>query len=163
MLPQTIHIESKQSVAFKTQVGERYGQNTRCKVFFKVSWAPAQCSLKLLLASFQKTRSCPALVMSCPKFDVPHPRANCRPNNGDYLSLGSRRFQHKCLLVESYLLSPQVLQEHRAKQLHLQGKQANPAIPVKQESPWGGCRVHHCLLRFHSKTRNKPCHLQTWR
>ena len=106
MLSQTIHIESNQSVAFKTQVGETYGQNIRCKVFFKVSWAPTECSLKLLLASFQKTRSCPALVMSCPKFDVAHPRANCRPNNGDYLSLGSRRLQHECVLVESYLRSP---------------------------------------------------------
>ena len=36
-LSQTIHIESKQSVAFKTQTGEKYGQNVRCKVFFKVS------------------------------------------------------------------------------------------------------------------------------
>ena len=36
-LPQSMHIESNQSVTFKTQLGEKYGQNTGCKVVFKVS------------------------------------------------------------------------------------------------------------------------------
>ena len=40
--------------------------------------------------------------MSCPKFDVAHPRANCRPNNGDFLSLGSRRLQLQCPLVDGW-------------------------------------------------------------
>ena len=40
LLSQTIHIESNQSVNFKTQLGQMYGPNTRCKVFFKVSRTP---------------------------------------------------------------------------------------------------------------------------
>ena len=36
--PQTIHVGSNQSVGYRTQLGETYGQNTKCKVFFKVSW-----------------------------------------------------------------------------------------------------------------------------
>ena len=50
---------------------------------------------KLLFAQLQKTSACPSLVVSCPQFDVSHPRANCsgRPNSGDFLSLGDRRLQ----------------------------------------------------------------------
>ena len=53
-----------------------------------------QCSLKLLLPQLQKTRSCPSLVVSCPKFDVPHPKATCRTNHGDFISLGGQRLQN---------------------------------------------------------------------
>ena len=56
---------------------------------------------KLLFAQLQKTSACPSLVVSCPQFDVSHPRANCsgRPNSGDFLSLGDRRLQ-KTVMVE---------------------------------------------------------------
>ena len=64
------------------------------------------CSFKLLLACLQKTRSCPALVVSCPEFDVAHSRANCRSNNGDFLSLGKQRLQrHYPLVIVTLFLS----------------------------------------------------------
>ena len=34
---QIIHVGSNQSIGFRTQQGETYGQNTKCKVHFKVS------------------------------------------------------------------------------------------------------------------------------
>ena len=37
LLPQSLHVESNQSVTFKTQLGQMYGQGTSCKIFFKVS------------------------------------------------------------------------------------------------------------------------------
>ena len=33
---QTVHVGSNQSVGFRTQLGDTYGQNTKCKVHFKV-------------------------------------------------------------------------------------------------------------------------------
>ena len=45
------------------------------------------------LAFLQKSTSCPSLVVSCPKFYVAHPRANCRGRKGDFLSLGKQRFE----------------------------------------------------------------------
>ena len=71
---QTIHIESNQSVAFKTQLGEMYGQNTRCKVFFKVS---------RVFSAFSKTLVCPIaenLCLSIPGSVLPSIR--CFPPTG---------------------------------------------------------------------------------
>ena len=36
--------------------------------------------------------SCPSLVVSCPTFDVAHPRENCKGKKGDYLTIGKKRF-----------------------------------------------------------------------
>ena len=38
--------------------------------------------------------SCPSLVVSCPTFDVAHPRPreNCKGKKGDYLTIGKKRF-----------------------------------------------------------------------
>ena len=40
----------------------------------------------------QKHRSCPSLVVSCPKFDIAHPKANYKGKGGDFLALGKKRF-----------------------------------------------------------------------
>ena len=37
--------------------------------------------------------SCPSLVMSCPTFDVVHPRRDCKGKKGDTLSIGKKRFE----------------------------------------------------------------------
>ena len=37
--------------------------------------------------------SCPSLVMSCPTFDVVHPRRDCKGKKGDTLSIGKKRFK----------------------------------------------------------------------
>ena len=79
---------------------------TQSAKFFSRSVKLFLSSLKLLLASLQKTRSCPALVVSCPEFDVAHPKANCKGNNGDFLSLGKQRLDPHCLLVVVTLFSP---------------------------------------------------------
>ena len=36
--------------------------------------------------------SCPSLVVSCPTFDVAHPREDCKGKKGDFLTIGKRRF-----------------------------------------------------------------------
>ena len=37
LCPQTVTVGSGQTVSFRTQQGEIYGKNTKCKVNFKVS------------------------------------------------------------------------------------------------------------------------------
>merc|ERR1719193_2737985 len=71
---QVVHIGSNQSVGYKTQHGETYGDNAKCAVHFK------------------RSSSCPSLVVSCPKFDIAHPKANCKGKGGDFLALGQKRF-----------------------------------------------------------------------
>jgi len=73
---QVVHIGSNQRVGYKTQHGDTYG-NTKCVVHFK------------------KSRCCPSLVVSCPKFDIAHPNPNCKGKEGDFLSLGKKRFCQK--------------------------------------------------------------------
>ena len=40
----------------------------------------------------QKMSSCPSLVVSCPTFDVAHPREDCKGKKGDFITIGKRRF-----------------------------------------------------------------------
>jgi len=74
--PQTVTVGSGQTVGFRTQQGEIYGKNTKCKVNFK------------------RDSSCPSLVVSCPIFDVPHAQETCI-GPPDYLLLGNQRFCQK--------------------------------------------------------------------
>jgi len=71
---QVVHVGSNQAFGYKTQHGETYGRHTRCAVVFK------------------KSSSCPSLVVSCPKFDIAHPKANCKGKGGDFLAIGKKRF-----------------------------------------------------------------------
>ena len=92
-------------VAFKTQQGEKYGNNIKCKVNLKVisektfPYLYKKLDLIILLGHekrfivlSQKTSSCPSLVVSCPKFDIAHKNPNCKGKHGDFLSLGNKRF-----------------------------------------------------------------------
>ena len=103
MLPQVVHIGSNQSVRYKTQHGETYGRNTKCVVHFKVLILFSSENPSLRVFCSQKSRSCPSLVVSCPKFDIAHPKANCKGKGGDFLSLGKKRFEiiFTCALVFS--------------------------------------------------------------
>ena len=89
---------------------------TSCKVNFKViSRLPSKTAISTIyvaqilalyiLSSYgcwhilisqcvlQKMTSCPSLVMSCPTFDVVHPRRDCKGKKGDTLSIGKKRFE----------------------------------------------------------------------
>ena len=92
-------------VAFKTQQGEKYGNNIKCTVNLKVildkkfPYKYKKLDLIILLGHekrfivlSQKTSSCPSLVVSCPKFDIAHKNPNCKGKSGDFLSLGNKRF-----------------------------------------------------------------------
>ena len=57
--------------------------------------------------TFQKTSSCPSLMVSCPKFDVAHRKANCKGSNGDFLSLGKARF-------DAVLFTPSVTSSYQS-------------------------------------------------
>ena len=94
--------------------------------------------------------------MSCPEFDVAHSKANCKGNHGDFLSLGKQRLERHWLFGYCDTFSIQVLSEHWPQQLHIKGKQTDSAIQIKQESLRQGCRMHHCMLWFHSNSWNIP-------
>ena len=89
LCPQTVTVGSGQTVGFRSQQGEIYGKGTKCKVSFKVS-STALLYLKTLFL-LQRDSSCPSLLVSCPTFDVPHAKENCR-GPPDYLLLGNQRW-----------------------------------------------------------------------
>ena len=85
-----MRIESNQIIRYKTQRGKKYGGNTRCVVEFEVSFFSSKNPVFYVFCS-QKSKNCPSLVMSCPKFDIDHPKANCKGNGGDFLALAFPR------------------------------------------------------------------------
>ena len=70
---QIIYVGSNQSVGFRTQQGETYGQNTKCKVHFKVSWRkPFFETLKIIKGLVQillgQICACSILIDFCNSF-----------------------------------------------------------------------------------------------
>ena len=144
--PQTIHVGSNQSVGFRTQQGESYGQNTKCRVYFKVRRRSIASSaerhffsdlfftFKLLIALMQRTSACPSLVVSCPKFDLAHSKANCKGRKGDFLSLGSQRLGTNTKVTDlAVIYVSQVLPKERAKKFQLQCRSAHCHLQIKHD------------------------------
>ena len=91
---QIIHVGSNQSIGFRTQQGEMYGQNTKCKVQFKVSWR------KPLFETLKVMKGCNLRVFG-PNF--------FRPN---LCLFYSNRVLQLCLLICSRLFSTCLLFSH---------------------------------------------------
>jgi len=73
---QKLTIGTKQQIGYRTQSGELYGENTRCRV------------------DFERESSCPSLVVSCHSFDLVNSWNNCS-GPPDYLDVGGQRFCQK--------------------------------------------------------------------
>ena len=107
VLPQVVRIESNQIVRYKTQRGKKYGGNTKCVVDFEVNFFSSKNPVFYVFCS-QKSNNCPSLVMSCQKFDIKHPKAECPVKGGDLLTLnGKTRFEisFTCALVFKFTLN----------------------------------------------------------
>ena len=161
--PQSLSVGSGQQLVFRTQYGPMYQPNTNCTVNIKVSKlknSNTHTQKNTLFSSSQRDSTCPSLVVSCPKFDIPHEDATCplpQDEKVDYLSLGGQRFARALVL---FSLGFQVLPELWPKQLHNDSSQTDGRIHLKQgRGRWRG-RVYHRLLRFcsnSSKTKYLLC------